>query len=104
LEQVLAEDRLATICRWLPFSALAPRLVIAVGTNDLAQHPAWVILDDILKLQRRVEEVAPCVRVYVATIPPRFAGGLQREPQRVMVNALIRTRVPADRLVEFDDG
>jgi lysophospholipase L1-like esterase len=104
LERLLAEDRLATICRWLPASALAPRLVIAVGTNDVGTHPVWVVLDDILALQRRAEEVAPCVRVYVATIPPQFHFGWKHEAQRVLLNGLMRARVPADRLVEFDQG
>jgi lysophospholipase L1-like esterase len=103
LEQILAND-LASACRWNVLGAIAPRLVIALGTNDIFGHPAWVVVDDILKLRARTLEARPCVQVYVATIPPQFAKGLAWESQRLMVNALLRDRVPADRLIEFDKG
>jgi len=104
LERLLREDDLARVCRFVPFAAMAPRLVIALGTNDIGVAPAWNVVDSILALQKRALEVAPCLQVYVATIPPRFDTTFHQEPQRGMANAALRSRIPPDRLIEFDIG
>ena len=102
LERLLREDDLASLCRWVPFGALAPRLVIALGTNDFSKHPGYEAADDIMALQKQALEAAPCLRVYVATVPPRFDGARARDAERLVTNALLRSRVAPDRLLDFD--
>jgi hypothetical protein len=104
LERLLRDYDLARVCRWLPLAALAPRLVIVLGTNDLPTDPGPLIANHILALQRRAEAVAPCLRVYVATILPRFDAVMAREAQRVLANGVLRSVVPRDRLIELDTG
>lgn len=104
LERLLREDDLARTCRFVPLSALAPRLVIALGTNDIGRGPGWQVVDHIMALGTRALEVAPCLKIYYATIPPRFDPTFNNEPNRLMANALLRARVPPDRLIDFDTG
>ena len=105
LDDLLRQEDLGATCRRLPFDALAPRLVIAVGTNDIMLDGAANVVDHIFALARQALDAAPCLRVYYVTIPPRFAGiDRPQDAQRMMANALLRSRVPADRLIEFDQG
>jgi hypothetical protein len=107
LERMLAEQDLARICRWLPFQSLAPRLVLAVGTNDVGVRESWRVVEDLVALAKRATAVAPCLRVYVATIPPRFDADFERQQgniHRILLNGLIRGRFPADRVIDFDAG
>ena len=107
LDRMLAEEDLGRVCRFLPFAALAPRVVLAVGTNDVGVREARLVVEDLMALARRATAVVPCVQVYVATIPPRFDADFERKQgnmQRIEVNALIRRRFPADRVIDFDTG
>jgi len=105
LDDLLQQEGLAATCRRVPFDALAPRLVIAVGTNDIMLDTAADVVDHIFALARQALDAAPCLRVYYVTIPPRFSGiDRARDAQRMMANAILRSRVPPDRLIEFDHG
>jgi len=104
LDRLVRDDDLAGTCRFVPFRAVAPRLVVALGTNDIGRAPAAAVVGNVLALGAHAVEVAPCVRVYYATIPPRFDATFHEEPQRLMANALLRVRVPPERLIDFDTG
>jgi lysophospholipase L1-like esterase len=105
LERAIRERDLAGWCRRF-FHWPRPKLVLAVGTNDVGWQtvaPA-AVADGILALKTRAEEVAPCVQVYVGLVPPRFAGDLARPQDIADVNAALRARLPARRVIDFFTG
>ncbi len=102
VEKLLEEEKLARACRWLWHPAWAPVVVIALGTNDLLDHDGDTIAADILAVDARLREVAPCVRVLVGLVPPRKDIG-EPIPSRVArANAVLRARVPPERLLDFN--
>ncbi len=103
LERLIRDD-LADACT--PIDALfgpivvRRKLVIALGTNDLPPRntPTGAGLAVRALYDRAIQ--VPCVDVYVATVPPRWGVAHSDVDQ---VNALIRMRVPANRIVPFGD-
>jgi hypothetical protein len=102
LERALRERDLPGRCRRL-FHLPRPKLVLAVGTNDVGWQTvsAAAVAESILALKARAEAAAPCVQVYVALVPPRFAGDLARPGDIDEVNAVLRARLPAGRVIDF---
>jgi hypothetical protein len=102
LERALRERDLPGRCRRL-FHWPRPKLVLAVGTNDVGWQTVTTsaVADSILALKTRAEEAAPCVQVYVALVPPRFAGDLAHPEDVADVNAVLRARLPAGRVIDF---
>ncbi len=103
LEKLLVEERLARACRWLVVPAFSPIVVIAVGTNDtFLGPPDDQIALEVLALAARIAEVAPCTRTFIGLMPPvkqpAQAAKIEQE------NAILRARVPADRLIDLYTG
>jgi hypothetical protein len=101
-ENVLREDLAGAPCLPSPLFGVPVRwkLVIVLGTNDLLdpRRNSAAIGNGVVTLYHRAREVAPCVDVHVATIPPRRYV----DPSKIrQVNALIALSVPADRIVPF---
>ncbi len=102
LERLLDEEKLARRCRWLVVPAFAPVVVLALGTNDVTVHDGDTVANDILALKTRIEEVAPCVRVFVGLVPPLTHA--PRDAEIARANAVLRARVPPERIVDFQTG
>lgn len=76
-----------------------PRLILAVGTNDLFMLPPLGVAGAILALRDRALAARPCLDVYVATVPlRRFVKAAVRQ-----VNAVLVATVGRDRIVPFGD-
>ncbi len=104
LERLLAaHERRLTLACWLPSWLPRPKLVLALGTNDLWLQPTgYGAAQAILALYDRARAAAPCIDVYVATIPPRT----DVEPAKVaQTNAALllglSTRGASARIIPF---
>src|SRR5204863_8359623 len=58
----------------------------------------------LLALEKHAEEAAPCVDVYVATIPPRFDLGPEVAAVIAQTNLYLRGLIARDRLIDLDPG
>lgn len=104
LDRLLAEEHLAFICRVLPHAALAPIVVIALGTNDVTVHSGEQAAEDILALEAKVREAAPCVPVFVALVPSHAPPGWKHDAEIRHANERLLARVPRERVIDFNAG
>jgi len=104
LDKILTDGGLAAECTHVVSRWVHPKLLIAVGTNDVAEPgmQPWNVGQAIMALVRHAQASAPCVDVYVATVPPRFDMGLPVLDVIAQTNAYLRKVVPPDRLVDLD--
>ncbi len=77
-----------------------PRLILALGTNDLLKLPPLGVAGAILALRDRALAARPCLDVYVATVP--FRRDVMKRVVR-QVNAVLIATVGRDRIVPFGD-
>jgi lysophospholipase L1-like esterase len=93
LERLLRED-LADACTFVR----RPKLVLALGTNDVQQLAPIAIAGAIVALVDQAHAAGPCIDVYVATIPPRIGW----RKVIAQANMALRMLVPADHVIPFD--
>jgi lysophospholipase L1-like esterase len=84
-------------------------VVIALGTNDVADEvPPEVVAETVLFLadqaSRHCYGRGRCIKAFVATVPPIYAPPRDRgfDSEIQAINATLRARVDAARLVDFD--